>query len=381
MRRLYSSLLLLGLAGALAFFNRATLSDTFKAGRDVAPVYLVALALIAVVLIFARGALVAATIPGLSIPRAALADQAALSAAYGIAVGGGPVGVAAKITMFRHWGVTQSAIGASLVATAVIPTFTTWGPAVAVHLPMIVQDNASRVETLAVVVGLATIAFNIVFWAGVLYLNGPIHYIASLSQWIQRFVGRVTPRRFTKASNAVHAFDPKLFVHSTRGDLRSLFRARIAHMLLGATSVMLMSLCAFLLSLRAFEVEGVSLVEALSAFALLRVVVALSPLPGGVGLAEISLVALLTNAGANETAALGATLLYRCVVWLTPLIVGGVGWWSWSRHHLWTNINTTQSLSDDSPESVVTPQKTECRRCHRLSSSSADSSDSLVTIP
>ena len=68
MRRLYSSLLLLGLAGALVYFNRDTLSDTFRAGRDVAPVYLVVLALIAVVLIFVRGALVSATIPGLSIP-------------------------------------------------------------------------------------------------------------------------------------------------------------------------------------------------------------------------------------------------------------------------------------------------------------------------
>lgn len=380
MRRLYSSLLLLGLAGALAFFNRATLSDTIKAGRDVAPVYLIALALVAVVLIFVRGAMVSATIPGLSIPRAALADQAALSAAYGIAVGGGPVGVAAKITMFRHWGISQSAIGASLVATAVIPTFTTWGPAVAVHLPMIAQSDASRVETLAVIVGIVTIAFNIVFWAGVLYLNGPIHYIASASQWIQRFVARITPTRFTRASKAVHAFDPERFVHSTRGDLRTLFRARIVHMLSSATSVMLISLCAFVVSLRAFEVEGISLVEALSVFSLVRVVVALSPLPGGVGLAEISLVALLTNAGADETAALGATLLYRCVVWLTPLIAGGIGWWWWSRQHLWTKTSAMQNVNEESPEGDVTHHQMECRRCHPLTMIE-DSSDSLVTSP
>jgi len=349
-RQLYSSLLLVGLAAALGFFNRDTLSDTVTAARDVSPAYLVALVGIAFVLVMARGALVAATVPGVTISRAALADQVALSAAYGIAVGGGPVGVAAKITMFRHWNVTQPAIGASLVATAVIPTFTTWGPAVAVHAPMLVQGDASRIETLAVCVGVATIVFNIVFWAGVLYLNGPIHYIASLSQWVQRLAGRLTPKRWSRATRAVHAFDTQTFVHSTRGDLRVLVRTRITHMLGGATSVMTISLCAFLMSLRAFDVQDVSLIEALSAFALVRVVVALSPLPGGVGLAEISLVALLTNAGADDATALGATLLYRCVVWLTPLVVGGIGWWWWSRQHLWSTNSPSQ---EDTAELAV----------------------------
>lgn len=378
MHRLYSSLILIGLAVALGLFNRDTLRDTISAGRDVSPAYLLALAVIAFGLICARGALVAATIPGLSISRAALADQVALSAAYGIAVGGGPVGVAAKITMFRHWNVSQSAIGASLVATAVIPTFTTWGPAIGVHIPMIFQGDASRVETLAVVVGVITIAFNIVFWSGVLYFNGPIHYIASISQWLQRLVRRLMPTRWTKASNAVHAFDPQEFVHSTREDLRVLVHARIIHMLTGATTVTLLSLCALFVSLQAFDVQGVSTLETLSAFALVRVVVALSPLPGGIGLAEISLVALLTNAGADEALALGATLLYRCVVWLTPLIVGGIGWWTWSRRHLWVHDASLHKDNGFISEETI-PLKTECRRCHRLKKSHEDSSHSLAT--
>lgn len=381
MRRLYSSLLLVGLAAVLGFFNRDTLSDTLTAGRDVSPVYLGILAVIALILVFARGALVASTIPGLTIRRAALADQVALSAAYGIAVGGGPVGVAAKISMFRHWNVSQSAIGASLVATAVIPTFTTWGPAVAVHAPMITQGDASRVEILAVIVGVATISFNIIFWAGVLYFNSPIHYIASLSQWVQRLASRATPQRWTKASAAVHAFDPQTFVHSTRGDLRALVRARTGRMFTAATCVMLTSLCALLISLQAFNVQGVSTIEAISAFALVRVVVALSPVPGGVGLAEISLVALLTNAGADQPSALGATLLYRCVVWLTPLIVGAIGWWWWSRQHLFTTMSHKKWKEASASTDDVTPQKMECHRCHRLHSKYEESSHSLVASP
>jgi uncharacterized membrane protein YbhN (UPF0104 family) len=71
--------------------------------------------------------------------------------------------------------------------------------------------------------------------------------------------------------------------------------------------------------------------------------VALSPLPGGVGLAEISSVALLTNYGATEVNAVGATLLYRAVVWLVPMIVGGLSWWLWSRH----NTSMKKALRSD----------------------------------
>jgi len=113
---------------------------------------------------------------------------------------------------------------------------------------------------------------------------------------------------------------------------------------------------------------------------LVRVVVALSPLPGGVGLAEISLVALLTNAGADDTAALGATLLYRCVVWLTPLVVGGIGWWWWSRQHLWTKASLLTNVNNEESVEDVTRQQMECRRCHPQTMIE-ESSDSLVASP
>lgn len=151
-------------------------------------------------------------------------------------------------------------------------------------------------------------------------------------------------------------------------------------MFTAATTVTMLSLCALFVSLQAFDVQGVSTVETLSAFALVRVVVALSPLPGGVGLAEISLVTLLTNAGADEVLALGATLLYRCVVWLTPLVVGGLGWWTWSRRHLWTR-DASPRLDDGLIAEGAIPLKTECRRCHRSTTSREDSSHSLATNP
>jgi hypothetical protein len=238
---MYSSLFLVAIAAVLIYTNRDVLIDTFHSINDVSLLSLVLLGIIAVALIFARGALVATTIPGLSIKRAALADQVALSAAYSIAFGGGSVGVAAKVAMFQAWQVRSAAIGASLVATAVIPTFTTWLPPILVHTPMMFTGSASRIEILAVIVGVATVAFNLVFWAGVLYLNGPIHRIASLSQWIQKVILWIVPSRWARVSNAIHSFDIKTFVHSTRGDLRELLSKRRVHMFGAALLVTLIS--------------------------------------------------------------------------------------------------------------------------------------------
>jgi uncharacterized membrane protein YbhN (UPF0104 family) len=62
-----------------------------------------------------------------------------------------------------------------------------------------------------------------------------------------------------------------------------------------------------------------------------RVVIALSPIPGGAGLAELGLIALLEQAGVSLIDATGTTLLYRFLTWFLPMIVGSLLWWQYSR--------------------------------------------------
>jgi uncharacterized membrane protein YbhN (UPF0104 family) len=80
-----------------------------------------------------------------------------------------------------------------------------------------------------------------------------------------------------------------------------------------------------------FEVQGLTLWEALVAFSLVRVVIALSPIPGGTGLAELGLIALLERAGVSTIDATGTTLLYRSLTWFSPIVVGSLMWWRYSR--------------------------------------------------
>jgi putative heme transporter len=61
------------------------------------------------------------------------------------------------------------------------------------------------------------------------------------------------------------------------------------------------------------------------------VVIALSPIPGAVGLAELGLIALLEQAGVSLIDATGTTLLYRFLTWFLPMIVGSLLWWQYSR--------------------------------------------------
>jgi uncharacterized protein (TIRG00374 family) len=64
---------------------------------------------------------------------------------------------------------------------------------------------------------------------------------------------------------------------------------------------------------------------------LVRVVIALSPIPGGAGIAELGLIALLEQAGVSVIDATGTTLLYRFLTWFLPMIVGSLLWWQYSR--------------------------------------------------
>lgn len=331
LRRALPSLGLVAVLGVVTVVHGDVIAETVRRSEDIPVPTLVGLLLAAACLAASRGFLLSVVTPGISVRQGIAADQSALAAAYAVAFGGGPLGVAAKVTMFRSWAVTLDATAVSLVATAVLPTLSTWTPAVVVHLPMLANGSATQAETLAVVVGIGTLAFNVGFWGLVLYTQAPARSIARLFERSQHFVLRKVPVRFHRLHASIEQADPHRFTGSVKEGLRHLLSTRWLRMAVGTVLVPCVSFTSLLLALRAYDVANVSVLEALSAFALVRVIVSLSPLPGGVGLAELGLVSLLTGAGADEVGAAGATILYRAVTWLCPMVVGAVSWWLWKR--------------------------------------------------
>jgi putative heme transporter len=106
------------------------------------------------------------------------------------------------------------------------------------------------------------------------------------------------------------------------------------HWLTATTLVSHLSLFLVLvLALRHVGVSGseVSWVEALAAFALVRLLSAFPVTPGGLGVVELGLAGALVLAGGQEAEVVAAVLVFRVLTFVLPIPIGGVTWWLWCR--------------------------------------------------
>ena len=138
---------------------------------------------------------------------------------------------------------------------------------------------------------------------------------------------RKVPLRFLKIRRAVERTHPLAFSIEMRDDLVQLLRDRWALIFTASVSTLAAGFTCMWTSAVVFNVEGLTFREALIAFSLVRVVIALSPIPGGTGLAEVGLIVLLERAGVSTVDATGMTLLYRFLTWFSPIVVGSAMWW------------------------------------------------------
>ena len=75
----------------------------------------------------------------------------------------------------------------------------------------------------------------------------------------------------------------------------------------------------------------VSWVEALAAFALVRLLSAFPITPGGLGVVELGLSAALVVAGGQEAQVVAAVLVFRILTFVLPIPIGAFTWWLWRR--------------------------------------------------
>ena len=75
----------------------------------------------------------------------------------------------------------------------------------------------------------------------------------------------------------------------------------------------------------------VSWIEALAAFALVRLLSAFPLTPGGLAVVELGLAAALVLAGGEEAPVVAAVLVFRVLTLLLPIPIGAVTWWLWRR--------------------------------------------------
>jgi len=330
MRKALAPILILAIIGTLGVFQREILADIFARLVDLPRIRLVPLALAAMAMVCARGFFLCACSPGVTLRQAITADQSALAAGYGIVLGGGAVGTGMRIHMFTSWGIAHLTIASSIIATAVVPSFTTWGFPSVLLIGPVLRGTASSEQTLAVAVGIPLIVVSFVFWWLALRSSTLFSTVGRFTGAVRMYLLRKIPLRFLKVRATVERTQPLAFSIEMRDDLVRLLRDRWVMIFTASVGTLAAGFACLWTSSVVFNVEGLTLREALVVFSLVRVVIALSPIPGGTGLAEVGLIVLLERAGVSTIDATGMTLLYRFLTWFLPIVVGSATWWRYN---------------------------------------------------
>lgn len=355
MRRFLPSLITVAIIAIFSAFQRELLVDIFSRLGEIHPLGVIPLLGAGFTVVVARGLFLQACSPGIALRQAITADQSALAAGYGIALGGGAVGTAMRMHMFSRWALSPTTIAASIVATAVLPSFTTWGLPVVVLAGTVFTGSATTIELVAWSAGIFLVSVSAIFWWVALRWKFVFTLVGKVGQFIREKLLRRLPQRMWRTRKIVERTRPHTFTEELRVSLVELLRERGFLIFLSSTATLAASFFCLWTSAELFGVTGLSITEALIAFSLIRVLIALSPIPGAVGIAELGLVALLEEAGLSTLDATGTTLLYRFLTWFLPIVVGTVLWWRYSHQRQEKNngsIRDNNSQHEDSTRGI-----------------------------
>jgi putative heme transporter len=268
--------------------------------------------------------------PGLTLRQSWMVQESATAATNTI-VGSGPVSTGVRIAMMRSWHVTDRAVGVSVVAQNVIAAFAVWTIAFLTAMAGVAGATKNVVDRrifLAVfAAAIVMLAGSVLFWLVLLFHPAPTRWIARLAQRILR--------RLNRRWNQIPNINLVGIVETGRADARALLNSRGRRMLLATAFDQIVTLAKPVMVVRAFGISSSVLptTTILVSWGLVRLAGALSPLPGGLGVTDVGLAALLTRFGGPERTVLAAVLTYRVLTFVLPMVIGGLClmWWRWHR--------------------------------------------------
>lgn len=258
-------------------------------------------------------------LPGLTVRQAALSTQVSTAVANTVPAGGA-WGAGLTIAMYRRWGFSGTEVARALLVTGVwnIGTKLVLGLAAALALLATAEGDASFVvgatsaALLLALVALVTLAVR---------RPGPARAVVEVAERAAGAVARL--RRRTPP----HGWT--LVADRLRRDIGALVAMRWRRLTLAAVVSHLSLFAVLLVAMHAAGLTGVSIMEALGVFSVVRVALVIPLTPGGAGIAEVGLSALIVTAGGGRPEAVAAVLLYRAVTWGLPVVLGALAWLLW----------------------------------------------------
>jgi uncharacterized membrane protein YbhN (UPF0104 family) len=265
-----------------------------------------------------------AALPGLTL-RQAMIESHTSTAVGNLLPAGQAVGLGVTYRFYSSYGFPPSQIAQSLLIQGIWNNFLKLGmPVVALGLLVLTRHAAGELTPVAVI---GVVVFGIALAGFALVLSSERRagrigaMLATGASLLRRLTGR--QERPPWAEGAVRF----------RVSVVSLLRRRW-HWLTSATVVSHLSL--FLVLLLALRHVGVaesrlSWVEVLAAFAFVRLLSAFPITPGGLGVVELGLAAVLVIAGGDKAKVVAAVLVFRALTFLLPIPIGAVTYWLWRR--------------------------------------------------
>jgi uncharacterized protein (TIRG00374 family) len=267
-------------------------------------------------------------LPGLTLGRAFVVGQIS-TAVTNTLPAGSAVGVGITYSMFSSFGFDAGSIAIAAVVTGL------WNTFVKLALPVVAL-------ALLTFQGRSNAALQSAALTGVAVLIGAIGLLTLILS-SERAARRAGERIGAIASRLARPFKRGPFEGWGAGFVRfrsqsiDLLRRRW-HLITLATVISQLSLFALLLlSLRHMGVSAdtVTGVEALAAFAVVRLVTAIPITPGNLGIVEVGLTAALVVAGGEESLVVAAVLIYRALSYFVQVPLGLVAYFIWRSKKSW----------------------------------------------
>jgi uncharacterized protein (TIRG00374 family) len=239
--------------------------------------------------------------------------------------GGGAIGIGVTYSMYSEYGFTPSEITLSVLVSGIWNNFVKLGMPVAALALLAVTGDAGSGVVLAAVAGVGGLLIAIGLFTAVLKS--------------ERVAARVGAR-LGKIANTLRRLarkEPKTDLAAAtvrfRRDAIGLIKTRWVRLAVASLISHLSLYFVLFLALRHVGVSEteVSWVEALAAFAFVRLVSALPITPGGLGVVELGLTAALVAAGGEEAGVVAAVLVYRALTYLLPIPIGLFMYLKWKK--------------------------------------------------
>jgi putative heme transporter len=264
-------------------------------------------------------------LPHLRYRQAFVVTQASTASTY-VAPGGPTVGIAVSLAMLKGWGFKPQEIARATTLTGVWNQLAVLGfPAVALAF-LTLEGGANPLLQTVALIGLACFCTFAGGFALGLASKRLARKAGDLAARIATFLLRLVrrgPSRFNGSSFV-------RFRNETIGLIAKRWHLLTFWTLTGQLTTFLVLLA----SLRVLGVSGgqVDLIEAFSAFSIVRLAQSLPITPGGVGVVELGLIAVLTGFGGSNAGVVAAVLLYRFLTLVPTLLLGLIAGATW-RHH------------------------------------------------